>query len=65
MHMPKRNLFAYICATLLGAVLIFLAVQQRFDDWLGNAILAIVGMMMIVSGIVVILRHIKAHREEK
>ena len=39
MHMPKRNLFAYICATGLGACIILLAFRGQFDDLLGNIIL--------------------------
>lgn len=65
MHMPKRNLFAYICATFLGVCLLVLAWRQHFDQWLGNVILALIGIMMIASGVVTILRHIKARRAGK
>ena len=59
MHMPKRNLFAYICATVLGAVVILLAFRGQFDDLLGNIILGIIGAGMVVSGIVTIIRHLR------
>ena len=63
MHMPKRNLFAYICATGLGACIILLAFRGQFDDLLGNVILGIIGAGMVVSGIVTILRHLKEKQE--
>ena len=59
MHMPKRNLFAYICATVLGAIVILLAFRGQFDDLLGNIILGIIGAGMVVSGIVTIIRHLR------
>ena len=48
MHMPKRNLFAYICATLLGVCVILLAFRGQFDDLLGNIILGIIGATPVV-----------------
>ena len=57
--MPKRNLFAYICATVLGAIVILLAFRGQFDDLLGNIILGIIGAGMVVSGIVTIIRHLR------
>ena len=59
MHMPKRNLFAYICATVLGGLIMLLAFRGHFDQALGNIILGIIGAGMVVSGVVIILRHLK------
>ena len=63
MHMPKRNLFAYICATGLGACIILLAFRGQFDDLLGNIILGIIGAGMVVSGIVTIIRHLREKKD--
>ena len=65
MHMPKRNLFAYICATVLGAVVILLAFRGQFDDLLGNIILGIIGAGMVVSGLVTIFRHLQEKSNNK
>ena len=65
MHMPKRNLFAYICATGLGACIILLAFRGQFDDLLGNIILGIIGAGMVVSYAIVIFRHLKAKKEQE
>jgi len=65
MHMPKRNLFAYICATVLGACIILLAFRGQFDDLLGNIILGIIGAGMVVSGVITILRHLKEKSNNK
>ena len=64
MHMPKRNLFAYICATLLGGSIILLAFRGQFDDTLGNIILGVIGAGMVVSGIVTIIRHLREQKEQ-
>ena len=32
MHMPKSNVFAYVCCMALGVVFIVLAVRGRFTD---------------------------------
>ncbi len=64
MHMPKRNLFAYICATVLGGCIILLAFRGQFDNLLGNIILGIIGAGMVVSGIVTIIRHIRQKKEK-
>ena len=63
MHMPKRNLFAYLCATALGAFIIVLAFRGQFDDLLGNIILGIIGAGMVVSGIVTIIRHLREKKD--
>ena len=63
MHMPKRNLFAYICATVLGAFVFLLAFRGQFDDLLGNIILAIIGAGMVVSGIITIIRHLREKKD--
>ena len=63
MHMPKRNLFAYLCATALGALIIVLAFRGQFDDLLGNIILGIIGAGMVASGIVTIVRHLREKKD--
>ncbi|MBR5536631.1 MAG: hypothetical protein IKU58_01865 [Clostridia bacterium] len=63
MHMPKRNLFAYLCATALGVFIIVLAFRGQFDDLLGNIILGIIGAGMVVSGIVTIIRHLREKKD--
>ena len=65
MHMPKRNLFAYICATLLGVCVILLAFRGQFDDLLGNIILGIIGAGMVVSGVITIFRHLQEKSNNK
>ena len=65
MHMPKRNLFAYICATALGACIILLAFRGQFDDLLGNIILGIIGAGMVVSGVITIFRHLQEKSNNK
>ena len=64
MHMPKSNTFAYVCCMLLGVVFIYLGATNRFNDALGNIILAVVGAGMIVGYAIVIYRHLKQTKEE-
>ena len=66
MHMPKSNVFAYVCCMALGVVFIVLAVRGRFTDPLGNIILGIIGAAMVVGYAVVIARQLrdKKNREK-
>lgn len=64
MHMPKSNTFAYLCCMLLGVVFIYLGATGRFQDALGNIILAGVGVMMVIGYAIVIYRHLKEKKEQ-
>ena len=65
MHMPKSNTFAYICCMLLGVVFIYLGATGRFQDALGNIILAAVGVLMVIGYAIVIYRHLRGKEEKK
>ena len=65
MHMPKSNTFAYVCCMLLGVVFIYLGATGRFQDALGNIILAGVGVLMIIGYAIVIYRHLKEKKEQE
>lgn len=60
MHMPKSNLFAYICATLLGVVVMILGFRSSLSEAFANILLIFFGAMMVVSGVITIIRYLKS-----
>lgn len=65
MHMPKKNLFAYICATVLGVCVMIVGFRSTLSETLANGLLIFFGAMMVGSGIVTIRRHLKNARESR
>lgn len=65
MHMPKKNLFAYICATVLGVCVMIVGFRGALSETLANGLLIFFGAMMVGSGIVTIRRHLKNARENR
>lgn len=65
MHMPKKNLFAYICATVLGVCVMIVGFRGALSETLANGLLIFFGAMMVGSGIVTIRRHLKNARESR
>ena len=65
MHMPKKNLFAYICATVLGVCVMIVGFRGTLSEGFANGLLVFFGAMMVGSGIVTIQRHLKEKRENR
>lgn len=65
MHLPKSNLFAYICATVLGVCVMVVGFRGALSESLANGLLIFFGAMMVGSGLVTIRRHLKKARENR
>ena len=65
MHLPKGNLFAYICATVLGVCVMIVGFRGALREQLANGLLIFFGAMMVGSGLVTIRRHLKNARENR
>lgn len=63
MHMPKRNLFAYLAATVLGICVMIVGFRGTLSETLGNIILVFFGGMMVVSGIITIIRYLRQKKK--